>query len=315
MRIPHQILKCVGFISHDQSRPDYLGTVFIVGVRSEDDPTNTALHLVTARHVAELIDPGPFVIAMNAKDGAKLLLKSGDAQWWYHPTEKASVDVAVTPFCPQMFDDYDIEWIPDTVFASDKSIQEYGVGLGDEVFTAGLFTEFWGTTRFEPLVRTGNIAMMPTGKIPIKGFGNVEAYLVEGRSIGGLSGSPVFVRHTVHMSVEGKKGEQTQMSGISSRIQLLGLMHGHWDLPLTFTKTEQAEAVNMGVAIVVPAKKILETLYHPELVQMRKTLEQKDTDRRSPVADSARKAPHFTRMDFEDALKKASRKIESEAKK
>jgi hypothetical protein len=34
--------------------------------------------------------------------------------------------------------------------------------------------------------------------------------------------------------------------------------------------TEQAEAANMGVAIVVPATKILEVLYNPESVALRK---------------------------------------------
>jgi hypothetical protein len=48
----------------------------------------------------------------------------------------------------------------------------------------------------------------------------------------------------------------------------LGLMRGHWDLPLG-VQVGQGEAVNMGISIVVPAKKILETLYHPELVALR----------------------------------------------
>jgi hypothetical protein len=50
--------------------------------------------------------------------------------------------------------------------------------------------------------------------------------------------------------------------------RFLGLMRGHWDLPLG-VQVGQAEAVNMGISIVVPAKKILETLYHPELVALR----------------------------------------------
>jgi hypothetical protein len=33
---------------------------------------------------------------------------------------------------------------------------------------------------------------------------------------------------------------------------------------------EQEEKVNMGVSVIVPAKKILETLHNPELVAMRK---------------------------------------------
>jgi hypothetical protein len=44
---------------------------------------------------------------------------------------------------------------------------------------------------------------------------------------------------------------------------------------LSLSTTTQAEAVNMGVSIVIPAKKILEVLHHPELVQMRKERDEK----------------------------------------
>jgi hypothetical protein len=46
------------------------------------------------------------------------------------------------------------------------------------------------------------------------------------------------------------------MSGLG-RPHLLGLVHGHWDLPTSFSETEKKEAVNMGVSIIVTAKKIL----------------------------------------------------------
>jgi hypothetical protein len=309
MRIPSQVLKCVGFISHDQPTLDYLGTVFIVSVPSVEFPEGCYLHLVTAKHVAELIDPGPFAIGMNARDGSKIILKSGeDMHWWYHPTEKDSVDVAVTPFIPGMFDEYDLDWIPEIILVTNEKIQKENIGLGDETFTVGLFTRFIGTSRFMPIVRTGNIAMMPGDRIPLKGFGKAEAYLIEGRSIGGLSGSPVFVRHTVGIDSKVIEGDRSQMMGLSSRIHLLGLLHGHWDLPVNFKKAEQAEVVNMGVAIVIPANKILETLYHPELVKMRQALDEKKRDADLPVADATSKEKPFTKADFEAALKKASRK-------
>jgi hypothetical protein len=206
-----------------------------------------------------------------------------------------------------MGDEYDLESLPSQMFADDESLRQYGIGLGDEIFTVGLFTRFFGTSRFEPIVRMGNIAMMPNQRIPLKGFGEAEAYLVEGRSIGGLSGSPVFVRNTVHMAAKTLKGEDAQLSGVGSRTQLLGLMHGHWDLPVKFKKTEQEEAVNMGVAIVIPASKILETLYHPELVQMRKDQDRNVREANLPTTDIASNKP-FTKQDFESALTKVTRK-------
>jgi hypothetical protein len=57
---------------------------------------------------------------------------------------------------------------------------------------------------------------------------------------------------------------------------LMGLIHGHWDVEAEAMSHVQdgsgktgAESVNMGMAIVIPATKIAETLDHPELLQQR----------------------------------------------
>lgn len=288
MRIPDGLLKSVGFVSRydpegEGIRIRFGGTAFIVGVLME--PNIGLAHIVTAKHVAEAIEPAEAVIAMNAKDGGPLFLRTGGQKWFYHPTEKDSVDVAVLPFGSNRFQDYDIEWIPETIFATDQRITDFHIGLGDEIVIIGLFTRFFGSTLLTPLVRTGNIAMMPKDRLPIRNFGEMEAYLAEGRSIGGLSGSPVFVRDTVNMPTQTAQGARANISGLGA-IHLLGLMHGHWDLPVSFSTSEQAEAVNMGVSIIVPAKKILETLYHPELVAMRKEYYEKGK-KEDPTADAA----------------------------
>ena len=61
-----------------------------------------------------------------------------------------------------------------------------------------------------------NIAMIPDEPVTTS-LGDIKAYLVEARSIGGLSGSPAFVRET------GAEG--------TGSFYLLGLMHGHWGVP------------------------------------------------------------------------------------
>jgi hypothetical protein len=317
VRIPDKLIKSVGFVSRyeptdgDITPMRYGGTAFIVGVRT--DANNGVAHLVTAKHVAEAIEPAEAVIAMNAKDGAPLFLRTGNQEWFYHPTEKDSVDVAVMPFGSARFHDYDITWIPEGIFATETRIAEFDIGLGDELVAIGLFTRFFGSTHLIPLVRTGNLAMMPKDKIPTKKFGAMEAYLAEGRSIGGLSGSPVFVRNTVNMPTKTASGAPAHISGLGS-LHFLGLMQGHWETPTSFSDIEEMEAVNMGVSIIVPAKKILEVLYHPELVAMRKKhYEENQKDSSYPTTDSAFKQPiasekPFTKVDFETALKKASRK-------
>lgn len=306
MRIADQLLKSVGFVSRYEPEQPLIfgGTAFIVGVKM--DANASLAHLVTAKHVAEAIEPAEAVIAMNAKDGAPRFLRTGDQKWFYHPTEKDSVDVAVMPLGSPNMELYDIVFIPDAIFATEERIAEYNIGLGDELVIVGLFTRFVGMTHLIPIVRTGNIAMMPRDRLPIKGFGQMEAYLAEGRSIGGLSGSPVFVRNTVKTPVQSVKGS-SHLYGLGDG-HLLGLIHGHWDLPVSFPPDEQAEAVNMGVSIVVPAKKILEVLYHPQLSAMRKDHYEKIKKSENSTADSAFVKP-FTKEDFETAVKKATRKL------
>jgi hypothetical protein len=176
----------------------------------------------------------------------------------YSPTD-ASVDVAVYPYAPPL-ETYDYKAVHVNTFLTGEIIQQKEIGVGDEVFVTGLFAHAAGSQRNLPIVRTGNIAMMPDEVIPTDS-GNIEAYLIEARSIGGLSGSPVFVRQTVALGIGG--------------FYLLGLMHGHWEIP-TDRKNDSLMGndlhgkVNMGIAIVIPAKKILEVLNHPELVEMRR---------------------------------------------
>jgi hypothetical protein len=308
MRLPDGITSCVGFISHDQPTIQYGGTGFVVGTQGQHG--NAFLHLVTAAHVAEKVE-GSWLFGMNLKSGGKFLLKSGDAvDWWYHPTEKANVDVAVTIFASEQIEEYDLNWIPETMFATDERIAESNIGIGDEISVVGLFTRFSGKNRHWPIARTGNIAMMPDEPIPLKDYGPMEAYLAEGRSIGGLSGSPVFVRETVNSPSVNAKREPYPFFG-QGGLFFLGLMHGHWEVPLGFKSIEQTEAVNMGISIVVPAKKVLEVIYHPELVEMRKKADEQFAADKAPVADDALGKKNFTKDDFNAALKKVSRKIKS----
>lgn len=265
MRVTDEVLKCVGFVSRGENISDYRGTAFIVSV--PHDENTGCLHLVTAKHVALAIPPGEACIAVNARDGLPRWMKQGDTPWFYHPTD-ASVDVAVLPMASGMIHAYDVRDIPVQMFATSQVIHSEKIGLGDELINVGLFRPFFGSSNLlEPIVRTGNIAMMPKSRIPNDMFGSLEAYLAEGRSIGGLSGSPVFVRSTINMNVQNYLGESAQMSGLGA-MRLLGLMHGHWDSVGDFG-AEVHKPVNMGVSIVVPADKILEVIYSPELSAVR----------------------------------------------
>ena len=70
--------------------------------------------------------------------------------------------------------------------------------------------------------------MIPTEQIQTE-LGFSDVYLVEGRSIGGLSGSPVFVRRTETIKVRMEDGRITTLNS-PGPFKLLGLMQGHWDI-------------------------------------------------------------------------------------
>jgi hypothetical protein len=312
MRLPDQVLHTCCFLSHKTQEIKFGGTAFVASVRGAHG--NAFMYLVTAKHVAEALEHGPFVIGLNQKRGGRALLDVDDAKWYYHPTEPNAVDAAVTIFNPEHYETLNVEWVHEEMFATPGVMQQAGIGIGDEISAVGLFTRFSGKDEYFPIARIGNLAMLPKERIPVAEFDPMEAYLAEGRSIGGLSGSPVFVRQTVNITLQGDKGAMLPFAG-TGQIYFLGLMHGHWRVEkaaLEKAGIEASEAVNMGVSIIVPAHKILEILYQPELVKMRKNIDKEISTATGPVQDSELKKPEttFTRADFEAALKKASRKIE-----
>jgi hypothetical protein len=98
-----------------------------------------------------------------------------------------------------------------------------------------------------------------------------RGYLIEARSIGGLSGSSVFL-HLSDTRIKERNGAKIWRNQIS--FHLLGLVHGHWDMPEARTDdiledSMQNERLNVGIAIVVPATRIAEVINHPLLIAQR----------------------------------------------
>jgi hypothetical protein len=332
MRVPENALKCVCFVGladvHPEAEKGWKvslgGTAFFVWHQSEFDPMFAHVYLVTAKHVAAAIQGRNFVVRMNSKDQEQAIWVQGrrEDRFYFHPTDP-SVDVAVIPYGPAR-DKFDYEPLPTTMFLTDEIVRSGSVGPGDEVFLTGLFVHFAGSKKNIPIVRYGNIAMLPTEKVPTK-IGDIDAYLIEARSIGGLSGSPAFVRETVNITID-EEGKGEIFSAPSGRgTYLMGLMHGHWDIPPQakndMRTTDEEGQVNMGIAIVVPATKILEVINQKELTEIRReSAAERKKKQPKPTMDTAfptagtqkTKAgatiPAITRGEFLKQLEKATRR-------
>jgi hypothetical protein len=183
--------------------------------------------------------------------------------------------VAVCPFNPHA---YDIDYVSfavnghESVAGTADVLVREKIRLGEELFIVGLFRDHHGVNRNIPIIRVGNIAMMQGEQVFTKYVGYTDAYLVEARSIGGLSGSPVFISMPLWRVVDG-------VVVVTEGLQyyLLGLVHGHFDVRSINEDTvvdidvgtAERGSINTGIGIVIPVEKILETLRHPNLILLR----------------------------------------------
>jgi hypothetical protein len=264
MRIPTKILDCVGFIAAKMPRPDggydydTAATGFCVEVGGHYG--SRYFYFVTAAHVfSDTFPVEKSAILINKRGGG--ITEIPMIRGWHKHTDP-SVDALVLPF--DYTDEMDVLPVPEELFLRREWLGENSnIGVGSDVFCVGLFTVASGKTRNIPIVRFGNVAMLPDSAIQVEG-GFSEVYLTEARSIGGISGSPVFVMESITFAANDSHGKERKAIGLGANCKLLGLMHGHWDITggdLNKHRSDpRRDTVNMGIAVVVPAPKILEIL-------------------------------------------------------
>jgi hypothetical protein len=265
MVIPDEFRKCVAFLGYQVADKSFrmAGTAFWI-VRDLGEG-KFATYMITARHVIDGIRSlglTEVAIRMNKKSGDAEWLKTKIDDWFSHPTDK-SIDVAIhSGGNPSQ--DHDHRILPLTICATAEKLLQNEVGLGDEVFITGLFRHHYGNKRNIPIIRIGNIACLDEGKISTSKYGDIDAYLIECRSIGGLSGSPVFINLGAIRYI----GGQIQHAQGGPMLLLIGLVHGHFDSKTSSVDESRddkndlltPERVNTGIAIVVPVQRIQETI-------------------------------------------------------
>jgi hypothetical protein len=312
MQIPDEVRKCVVFLGlHNGIGPDVCGTAFFVTRPAGFYHDHGFLYLVTARHVidgaAHRGTDGRVYVRSNLVGAGAEWSATERRDWVTQPEDDPEYsDVAILS-CSLDGNVVDYRAVPPSMFATQEVIDNEKIGLGDELFITGLFVNHFGQQRNSPIVRIGNIAGMPEEPVRTK-QGRMAAYLVEARSLGGLSGSPVFV------SLGGVRtsGNATVL-GAGLRFFLLGMMRGHWDRELepegdaALDSHLRQELVNMGVAIVVPAEKINKIIDQPGEMEERERWKKPD----APTEDAAAgQRESLTRDEFYGALGKIKKEPE-----
>lgn len=190
--------ESVAFLSAERNGVTYAGTAFFTA-HEDSAGFHLPVFLVTAKHVlrdehGKYFEDIQMRINRVKNDPVEIpihLTFSGEGKnVYFHPD--STVDLAVMPIFDNKIGWYDITPIPFGIFAMKKLYSDGTINVGDEVFYTGLFIHYRGEHRNIPIMRFGRIALLPTEPIQIDNEKR-DLILIETVSIGGHSGSPVFV--------------------------------------------------------------------------------------------------------------------------
>jgi hypothetical protein len=190
--------------------------------------------------------------------------------------------------------------------------------VGNEIYHIGLFTQHYGKEKNLPVARFGHISRMPS-LLDFQDPGGINysspAYLAEFHSWGGHSGSPVyFLEPQTFVTV---LVDENDVETGDRRIDygwftgFLGMVSGHYNIESKAIVTGELGTVeisqNSGIATVVPAEAIRLLLMRKEFVDQRAKLK-REMEEKAPRPVMDMESSVLTKQDFENALKRISRR-------
>jgi hypothetical protein len=307
-RVPDQFLDCSIFLYPSERTAkkgtEAGGTGFLVKMRSEVHPDELwHYYAVTNKHV---IDDGATTIRLNKADGAFGTISLERKDW---VLTKTSSDLAAAQI--EVPAEFRYAAVDTRRFITRDIIEREKIGPGDDVFLVGRFVNHDGRQKNLPCVRCGNIAISADKQEPVRlPSGKMhEAFLVELRTKSGYSGSPVFTQSPLTWSgynadsVHPLLDQEPREGGP----WLLGVHIGQ--MQDTVKKTGINLTDDTFMAVVIPAWHLLDLLNQGLCVMKRQDADERFSDKPAPVKLESSKEPELTKGEFEDALKKVSRRL------
>jgi hypothetical protein len=268
--IPEAVLQCVAYLvkpgsaasGDEANRP--IGTGFFIGHQYAQRLNRRYVFLVTSKHV--LFDENgilhtKLLLRMNRKDTNRAndfdIIKQ-DA-WFVHPDEEA-VDLAVQPVVPR---EAKFLYVRSSDFVTKDLFKERNIGIGDDVFYAGLLSYHSGHETIVPIVRFGRLALITNEKT----VDGKYYHFIDAGSIPGHSGSPVFLWATPSR-VSTALVAGPRIFGLYGVVS--GVLEYQQSLKVTVPKETGRRVVPLdsrsgGVTAVVPVRYLIEILESPRL--------------------------------------------------
>jgi hypothetical protein len=266
-RLNDDFLECAFYLyrsKHEAEEGIQIGgSGFLVTVPAER-AGGSFIYAVTNRHV---IEAGAKVIRMNTTKGGTAI---DDLEGWISsPTD----DLAIHPVSFSS-DDFAQKGVPVEIILTEERAAKMRIGIGDAVFMVGRFVNHEGKQRNAPLVRFGMIAQMPTEPIEYELNGkphSQDSIIADIRSIGGYSGSPVFLNEqNIFDRAGGAPIDRHYLIGIDwGHIKMWSPVCGPDEEPIINTQVN----INSGMAGIVPSWKLLDLIMSDDLKHFRKKTE------------------------------------------
>lgn len=266
VRVHRDVPKSVVFVGTDVGgRFSPLGTGFLGGIRYHQFDF---FFLITADHVLDMIRGDEIAVRMNRKGMDPITLRCLKGGLKDKQNDIALIQIQI----PENHDHHALRL--------DRNLHEielrdlWSPDVGDEVVTVGLYASHYGHSRNVPVVRVGNIARMPDDE-HVRSTRGVycSAYLVETRSIVGLSGSPVFL-NVPHMTIDPDTDKPRFLTGSGVKAIPIGMMLGYHlvrsaedqiGVPSDDDDSDPSpdtDERNTGFAVVIPIERIFDMVEH-----------------------------------------------------
>lgn len=259
--IPQNVLKCVAYIVKPGNQNiEPIGTAFFIGYKYADTSNKHYVFLVTARHVLFEKDGklhSRLQLRMNDKKTGRVkdynILKPN--LWFFHQNQDA-IDIAIQPLLPN---DADFLFISSNDFATSKLLDAKKIGIGDDVFYAGLLTYQSGREKIAPVVRFGKLALL----IDEPTIDGKYYHFLDAGNIPGHSGSPVFLWATPTRETSGSFVIGSRIFGLYGVVS--GIVEYSRELKAIIPKETKSGAIPLdarsgGLTGVVPVKYLIEIL-------------------------------------------------------
>jgi hypothetical protein len=276
----------------------------IVAKTSWDSESNKEFfyYAVSNRHV---VQKSP-IVRLNTHDGKFDVIALQQDDWVWTDTN----DLAVAPITFNEAHKY--LFISNHAFLTKGDVAKFDIGIGDEIFMVGRFISHDGRQRNSPSIRWGHVAMMSTEMVWHETNKNneQESFLVEVHSISGYSGSPVFVRpfNTAKLFAV------PEVSNLEDGRRFKAKFAGPWLLGVDwgYINTHDQTKNNTGISGVVPVWSLLDLLNTEKLQMQRKKEQDEKAAKAGGSTLTSEEHEPLSMQEFEQALKKASRRLPQE---